>query len=306
MALHFDTNLVALGSRTPRRALRLALQASLGDLRVALCLHRVGEPPVGAFLPSMTIPERDLDELVELLLGSRSSGDRWLSLTFDDGYADSVDYVASRASRFPEVEFLLFACPEKAERQAGFRWDLVDRDVRAGRDLEEAWNDHMERPRDVLRENEREELRAVAALPDYRLATPDEIRSAARRENVAIGNHTNCHFKSCDLSRADLGVDVERSQADFARLFGAPAHFAFPYGWPLFDASHVEVVAARTAGPIWSTTRRPYRAREREGRSPLPRFPVDGRWGARGTAGWIAGRAVACRARGPRHGVEEP
>jgi len=306
MALQFDQKLVSLGSRAPKTALRGALSAALGDLRVALCLHRVGEPHSGALLPSMTIPERELDLLVELLLGSRRSAERWLSLTFDDGYADSVDYVASRSARYPEVEFLVFACPEKAEQRSGYRWDLVDRDVRAGRNLEEAWNDHMERKRDVLLENRREELRAIAALPEYRLATPGELAEVARRANVLLGNHTNCHFKSCDLSPADLAADVERSQADFARLFGEPGHFAFPYGWPLFDASHVEVVKARTSGPIWSTTRRPYRAREREGRAALPRFPVDGRWSARGIAGWIAGRAVAFRARGPRHGVEEP
>lgn len=282
------------------------LSAALGDLCAALCLHRVGEAPEGAFLPQMTMPEEELDELVELLVGSRRASDRWLSVTFDDGYADSVEYVASRAERFPEVEFLVFACPEKAERRAGFRWDLVDRDVRRGRKLEEAWYAYMDEPRDVLAENSRAELRALAALPDYRLATLDELRAIARLPNVELGNHTNCHFKASELSPDQFVVDVERSEADFARLFGASNHFAFPYGWPLFDASHVAALSARTRGLVWSTTRRPYRASEREARALLPRFPVDGRWGARGAAAWIAGRAAAFRARGARHGVEEP
>ena len=306
MPLRVDDRLASMGSRTPRRVLRGALSAALGDLRAALCLHRVGEPPAGAFLPQMTMPAGQVDELVELLLGSRPGGDRWLSVTFDDGYADAVEYVASRSGRYPEVEFLVFACPEKAERRAGFRWDLVDRDVRGGRQLEEAWIAHMERPRDVLTENSRDELRALAALPEYRLAALEDLRGIARMPNVALGNHTNCHFKASELSPEQFVVEVERSEADFARLFGASGHFAFPYGWPLFDGGHVAAIEARTRGLVWSTTRRPYRAAERRARALLPRFPVDGRWGARGAAAWIAGRAAAFRARGARRGIEEP
>jgi len=306
MALRLDQRLASLGSRTPRRLLRGALRAALGDLQVGLCLHRVGAPLPGAFLPQMTMPAGELDGLIELLLASHRSGPRWLSVTFDDGYADSVDYVASRAARYPDVEFLVFACPQKAERRAGFRWDLVDRDVRAGRGLEEAWYAHMDRPRDLATENEREDLRALAALPEYRLATPEELRALAGLPNVALGNHSNCHFKASELSADEFAREVEASEADFARLFGPSAHFAFPYGWPLFDGSHVATLLARTRGLVWSTTRRPYRAEERRARSLLPRFPVDGRWGARGTAAWIAGRAALFRARGPRHGVEEP
>jgi len=306
MPIHLDQHLASVGSRTPRGLLRGALGAALGDLRVALCLHRVGAPLAGAFLPQMTMPEEELDALIELLLGSRRSRDRWLSVTFDDGYADCVEYVASRAARYPEAEFLVFACPEKAERRAGFRWDLVDRDVRGGRPVEEAWYAHMDRPRDVATENEREELRALALLPEYRLATLDELRAVSRMQNVSLGNHSNCHFKSCELSMDEFAREVERSEADFARLFGASSHFAFPYGWPLFDGGHVAALLARTRGLVWSTTRRPYREEERRARALLPRFPVDGRWGARGTAGWMAGRAALFRARGARHGVEEP
>jgi hypothetical protein len=254
----------------------------------------------------MTMPAGDLDGLIELLLASRRGGDPWLSVTFDDGYADCVEYVARRAPRYPEVEFLVFACPEKIERRAGFRWDLVDRDVRGGRQLEEAWHAHMDQPRDVLAENEREDLRALAALPEYRLATLEDLRAISRLPNVALGNHTNCHFKACELSPEQFAVEVERSEADFARLFGDSAHFAFPYGWPLFDGAHVATLLARTRGLVWSTTRRPYRPDERRARALLPRFPVDGRWGARGTAAWIAGRSAIFRARGPRRGVEEP
>ncbi|HVP69289.1 MAG TPA: polysaccharide deacetylase family protein [Anaeromyxobacteraceae bacterium] len=306
MGLDLDSRVARWGDRTPRGAVIGALRAALGDLRVALCLHRVGPALDGSFLPAATIEAGKLDTLVELMLASRRGRDPWLTLTFDDGYADAVEYVASRAARYPDVEFVVFACPEKAEKRAGFRWDLVDRDARQGGDLEESWRRHMGRPLDILAENDREELRAVAALPEYRLATLAELAALRSLPNVALGNHTNCHFKASDLAPDELAREVERSEADFARLLGAPAHFAFPYGWPFLDAERVALVAARTAAPIWSTTRRPYPARERHGRGALPRFVVDGRPGARGSAASIAARAAAYRARGPRHGVEEP
>jgi len=306
MGLDFDSRVAAIGERTPRGAIVAALRASLGDLRVALCLHRVGPPLDGSFLPAATIEAEKLDALVELLLASRQGGGRWLTLTFDDGYLDAAEYVASRSPKYPEVEFLVFACPEKAEKRAGFRWDLVDLDVRKGRNLEESWRQHMDRPLDIVAENDRSELREVAALSEYRLATPAELAALRSLANVSLGNHTNCHFKASDLAPDALAREVERSESDFARLFGGPGDFAFPYGWPFLDADRVAVVASHSRGAIWSTTRRPYPAGEREGRGALPRFVVDGRLGARGTAASIAARAVAYRVRGPRHGVEEP
>jgi peptidoglycan/xylan/chitin deacetylase (PgdA/CDA1 family) len=306
MALGVDQKLMRLGRMTPRAMTLRALRSSLGDSRVALCMHRVGTPRPGALLPELTIPAAELDALIELLLASRPGSGSWLTVTFDDGYADAVEYVGERASRYPEVRFVLFVCPAKAEARAGFRWDLVERDRLRGLDMQQAWKEHMEAPCDVARENARADLREVCAMPEFRLATVAELREVACLPNAGLGNHTNSHFASAALSREAFAEDLERSDADFGRLFGTPGELAFPYGWPTFDAGHVERARARGARRLWSTGPRPYRAGEGESAGVIPRFPVDGRANARALAGWIAGRSVIARMRGPRPGIDEP
>jgi peptidoglycan/xylan/chitin deacetylase (PgdA/CDA1 family) len=306
MVLGVDQKLMRIGRMAPRGITLRALRSSLGDSRVALCMHRVGTPRPGALLPELTIPATELDSLIELLLASRPGSESWLTVTFDDGYTDAAEYVGGRASRYPEVRFLLFVCPEKVEARAGFRWDLVERDRLRGRDLQQAWKEHMEAPCDVSRENARADLREVCEMSEFRLATAAELREVARLPNVGLGNHTNSHFASVGLSREAFAADLERSDADFARLFGARGELAFPYGWPTFDAGHVDRARAGGARRLWSTGPRPYRPGEGESAGVVPRFPVDGRAGARALAGWIAGRSVIARIRGPRPGVDEP
>ncbi len=290
-----------MGRSMPTPVLRRTLRGALDGHHLALCLHRVSERHRDTdWQKYLTIAPAELDALIELLLSSRDG--RWLTISFDDGYRDAAEYVASRASRYPEVELVFFVCPEKTERRAGFRWDLVEERVRAGQPLARAVQE-MEQSFDVARENSRGELRALADAADYALAGLDAVRALARYPNVTLGNHTNCHFKATRLSIDDAREEYRRSTADFVRLFGPQRQFAFPFGTPRhhFDRRHVELLRGLGDHLIWSTEARPYRPEERRPGAVLPRFPIDGTRSFRETAAWIASRAAYFRLRGSRH-----
>ena len=300
MQLSKDQVAAKTGGLVPPSLVRRALSRSLGDAEVALCLHRVLEARRPADRqPAMTMPPRELDALVEVLLSTRApSAPRWLTVSFDDGYADAAEYVGSRAARFETVEFLLCVCPEKLEAPAGFRWDLAE----AARDGDVAAL--LDAPANLLAENAREDLRRVAAQPAFRLASAAQLRALAALPNVALGNHTNCHLKASSLSLEDVRSEYRRSDEAFTRLFGPAAHFAFPYGTPghHFDARHVaEARAVRRDAVHWTTEPRPFERGERVPGAVLPRFPVDGRLSHRELAAWIAIRAADFRLRGTRH-----
>lgn len=287
----------------PLPVLRGLLRVALGDRSVALCLHRVAERPRPEDrLPDMTISPSRLDALLGLLLSARAPSERWLTVCFDDGYLDSAEYIASRAPRFPFVEWLFFVCPEKVERQAGFRWDLVDRSTRP---------DEVERVLfsevDLRGENERADLRASASRAGFRLADVATCRALARLPNVTLGNHTNVHHKPVLLRPDQVAPELKESTRDFTRLFGPPAHFAIPFGTPAIEFDARYVVALRAIGDfvIWTTEARPFEASERRPGAVLPRFPIDGTRSARQTALLIALYAARYRAFGTPHRFDE-
>ncbi len=299
MTLRFDDLSTGLGQALPSPVLRTLLAQVLGEQSVSLCLHRVSSRrrPTDT-QPALTIDPDELDALIDLLLSSRpKSRARWLAVTFDDGYEDAALYVASRAERFPAVEFLLFVCPEKIDTGIGFRWDLGEERQRSGRTRE------AEVALDVASENLRPELKALSASPDFRLASLELLQAVQRLDNVKIGNHTNCHFKQTALTPEQADLEYQRSGQTFARLFGPQQHFAFPFGTPQweFDERHVALLRARGDFLIWTTEARPYRTEERKPGAVLPRFPVNGALGHRQLAGWIAARSALARVRGPRH-----
>jgi peptidoglycan/xylan/chitin deacetylase (PgdA/CDA1 family) len=287
--MRLDPLIARVGRRTPRRALRPLLRAALRGLEVALCLHRVSERRrPGDRQPALTIPPGELDALVELLAASEPKRSRWLTLTFDDGYADAASYVETRAPRFPSVDWIFFVCPEKTEHQVGFRWDLA--------------HETASLP-DPRTENRSPELKELGRRLDLALASVEACRRMAALPNVSLGNHTNCHFRQTTLSPEQARTEYEASQLDFERLFGPQRHFAFPYGTPDHDfgSAHVELLRAHGPSFLWSTERRPFSPAERIPGAVLPRFPVDGTWGHRELALWIAARALVFRGRGTRH-----
>lgn len=280
------------GRWLPRPALEALLAGALQGLGVSLCMHRIAARPRPTdWQQGLSMPAPELDELIELLLAARPAR---LSVTFDDGYRDAAGYIRARAPRFPQVDFVFFICPEKTELRAGFRWDLFEQSQRP---------ESMSAPADVANENHRPELRALGELDDYALSTIDELRALATIPNVQLGNHTSLHLSSAKSEDAVVKADFERSTAAFTRLFGAPPHFAFPFGTPRhhFEQRHVDWLRALGPFPIWTTEARPYRMEELGPGAVLPRFPVDGGRDARSLAGWIGARALAFRARGTRH-----
>jgi hypothetical protein len=238
----------------------------------------------------LTMPETELDAFLEGAVHARPTPSQtpgsWLTVAFDDGYDDACYYIETRARRFPDVEWLLFVCPDKAERRVGFRWDLPT-------------VDHVS-PRDIDTENRREDLRAAARLQDCHLASVKQARSLQLLPNADVGNHTNCHFRPVDLPLPRFEEELARSSADFARLFGSQRHFAFPFGTPEedFDRRHVEVLRAIGDFVIWTTARQPYRPEHRRPGAVLPRFPVDGRRTPVQLAFWIALLSLRARTRG--------
>ncbi len=296
-----STDFAARASRlvawAPGFSLRALLRAATGDERLALCLHRV---PIrrrqAEGLPAMALPARALDSLLDLLLSVRPAAtDRWLTVSFDDGYDDAARYVLSRAPFYPAVEFLFFVCPEKAERRVGFRWDLDELRARQGLP---AWD--WGAGADPARENERPELQGLADLEEFRLADVETCRRIQRLPNAALGNHTNGHLLQSALTPAQAREEYRRSTRDFERLFGAQRHFAIPYGTPGLEFGEEHVRALQEVGDfqIWSTAGRSHPAQERRsGAAVLPRFAVDGTLGWRRTAFVVAARSLKARLR---------
>jgi peptidoglycan/xylan/chitin deacetylase (PgdA/CDA1 family) len=281
-------------------ALAGALRASLGERRVAVCFHRVAERRrEGELQPKLTMPPAEIDRLIRFLLEAVPGAPRALTVSFDDGYRDSADYVLSRAPLFPKVEWLFFVCPEKTERQAGFRWDLAETRRRAapGLDVDAI----LFAPVEVATENQREELRRLPAQPDFQMADLAMCREIQRLPNVALGNHTNVHHRPALMSADQFRAECEASTRDFARLFGPLAHFAFPFGVPGHDFTSEHVAALHGCGRflLWSTEPRPFEAGERAARSVLPRFAVDGTRTWKETAAQILLHALRTRVRNP-------
>lgn len=298
---NLDQWVARLGNYLPAWWHSRLLRLALGERRVALCLHRVSDSrrPTD-WQPSLTISPAELDALIELLLDARPrTGERWLTVSFDDGYEDAAAYVESRAARFPTLEFLFFVCPEKTASAVGFRWDLVEERTRKGESLGEA-TASMGQELDVLFENGRGDLREVARLAQYRLADAEQVRRLQRLANVVVGNHTNCHYKQTTLTDEQARLEYRRSLEEFTRLFGPQAQFAFPFGTPRheFDERHVRLLREQGDFLIWTTERRPYDAFERGPGAVLPRFPVNGTWNHRQLAAWIAARSLIYRLRG--------
>jgi peptidoglycan/xylan/chitin deacetylase (PgdA/CDA1 family) len=208
-------------------------------------------------------------------------------VTFDDGYRSAAEYVGSRAPRQPDVEWLLFVCPEKIEKRAGFRWDLFEWRRRQG-EAGAPFADVMNERHDITTENDRPDLRGLADRAEFGLVTVDEARALQRHPNVQVGNHGNSHFKPTRLDEDAFRSDLTTSFATFERLFGPAEHYAFPFGFPglEFGPRHVQIARECTRAVLWTTLPGPYPPGAQRSGALLPRFPIDGRRPPRQTAAW--------------------
>jgi len=267
------------------------VRRSLGGRRVALCFHRVADQRrQGELIPKLTMAAGGIDRLLRFLTAAAGP----LTVSFDDGYRDSAEYVLSRAPAFPGLEWLFFVCPEKTERGAGFRWDLAE----TRREAHE--NSILFAPVDVPSENLRADLLRTAREPRFEMASVELCREIQRLPNAALGNHSNVHHRPALLTPEQFAADCQASTGDFERLFGPQRHFAFPFGVPGVDfgAGHLAILRRLGRFLIWSTEPRPFQGWERTAGAVLPRFAVDGTRSWRETAVHIAAHALLSRIRG--------
>lgn len=251
--------LLEVGTHLGDAPLQRMLSLSLGQMNVALCLHRVGTAR-----GSMTISAPMLDSLLELLRGTRPVGDRpWLTFAFDDGYDDAAEYVKSRAPNYPDIEWLFFVCPEKNEKRVGFQWDANG----SGEELA-----HVEA------------LRALARLPNVTLGnhTNSHRRQVLLSQEEALEEYVT--------SRADF-TRLFGPQRHFAFPFGTPDRE--------YELRHVDLLRRLDPETvIWSTESRPYLPEERAPGAVLPRFPIDGTWTYHQVALWMSAIALRFRMQG--------
>jgi hypothetical protein len=275
------------------RVLAALLRAGLGARLVA----RARRP--GELNPKLAMPEEEVDRLIRFLLESARRDDRWLTVCFDDGYREAAEYVLSRAPRYPEVEWLFFVCPEKTERQVGYRWDLAEASGARFDEVESI----VHAPADPSCENLRGDLRGLACDARFELADVDLCRRLQSLPNVHLGNHSNAHVRPALLDPDRFRTEWKKSNADFRRLFGELRHVAFPFGVPGldFDARHVDALRGMGRFEIWSTEPRPFHRDERGPSAVLPRFAVDGMRSWKESVVHVALHAVRTRMRSRRY-----
>ena len=128
-------------------------------------------------------------------------------ITFDDGYRDSAEYIASRAPRHPNMHWIFFVCPQKIFKQEKFEWD-------------------------------------TQTHPDL-ICDTQTCRALQNLSNVMLGNHTNQHRAVSELSQDHFEQEMRQSFSDFETHFGACKHFAYPYGVPNmhFQKHHAAFIA---------------------------------------------------------------
>lgn len=276
----------------PDRALREFARLSLAGFTVHLCLHRVlFSPRGGSHLRNTEITAVELDRLLTLL-GGDAAADTPPAITasFDDGYADAVEYVRTRHSRFPNLNWEFFICPAKTRDRVGFRWDRADT------------TQVIEEPFSVEQENRRADLSGLADRADCRLATVEQLRELVLLPRVALGNHTNCHFPLAQLDVTNCAREIHESRRDFAQLFGETRMFAFPFGVEgmHFGPEHVEMLTAEGYSRLYSVEPRPIRREAAQCSGVIPRFAVMGTWPSSRTALYIS--LVALREK-VKHGL---
>lgn len=297
-----DLKVLALtrgADRLPWPLLHRLVASSVGNMRVAFCLHRVGKPRrPGELMPSLSVPEAVLDEFIEQMRKARpaTKGDPWLTMAFDDGYQDAALYVKSRAERFFDVEWLLFVCPHKVRFRQAFRWDLYEKQQAQGHALPAQKEFIHELEPDYERELGRQDLCEAANDERYAIATREELLELASLHNVTLGNHTNTHLLDA-LPLDQAKRDLQESTALFEDMFGPCKQFAFPFGVPRvhFQPEHVEHLRSLGAPTIWTTEQLTYAPEQRKPGAVLPRVVFDGAWSAKTMALWVAMRARRTR-----------
>jgi len=200
-----------------------------------------------------------LDEAVAHLRAGKSLPANAVALTFDDGYANTLD-VALPALAARGMSATHYVCTRLAEEGTHLWYDalrsLVFARHGAGRAAERAYfalvhqvgsgstGTAHARTAELLREARMTEDHLRTRLRDLRLLTWEEIRRLAGSGH-AVGSHTRSHALLDQVDHATVVDEIRGSYDDLAKELGAvPGSFAFPDGRLTREA--LEVV--RTTG----------------------------------------------------------
>lgn len=273
---------------------------SLGTRHLTMCLHRVCDVrrPTDPY-PANTIERDKLIRILALVGDFHQKGPSRLTLSFDDGYTDAIDFVKTHAPRHPYLGWIVFICPIKLEKRLGFRWDRFEiaqhgetdpammilkkqLDARTFPQLAPGENLylHINMNPDPELDARDPSLRIFPDCEPFRLTTLADLGELAGIPGVRLGNHSNSHMRFSHMSPERALAEIKTSLEDMQRLLGPFEDFAIPFGTPARDyqIEHIELLRRSGIRRIWTTYSAPYEAQELVEGAVLPRFVIIGTW----------------------------
>ena len=179
--------------------------------------------------------------------------------TLDDGYRDNLTVAAPVFTRH-DVPFTVYLATSLADGAADLWWVMLERTIRAAKDLRVRFAEGEERivsataaeKRDAwtkiywrLRAGSEDAMRAEisrlaaehgidgAAITRELVMSWDEVRALAALPHATVEAHTAGHFALAKLpeerAREEIARGLARHEAELGRR---PIHFSYPYGDP--------------------------------------------------------------------------
>ena len=299
------------------------LRPFVGGIGAILTLHHVRPPRPDRFQPNrlLEVTPQFLEKVARRLRRSRLdlitldelhrrltegySGRRFVCVTIDDGYRDTLNWAYPILKKY-EIPFALYIPTSFPDRLGELWWlaleAVIARNDRIGlvidgsdqrfdcRSVEEkrslfAWLyvwlrslDSEEELRRVVRDLSGRYHVDIAAFCDELCMSWDELALLARDPLVTIGAHTVNHIMLKKAPEKAARSEMEMSQAVIEASLGVkPQHLAYPIG-DQTSAGPREFRIARELGFKTAVTTRPgvLFARHREHLTALPRISLNG------------------------------
>lgn len=299
------------------------LRPFVGGIGAILTLHHVRPPRPDRFQPNrlLEVTPQFLEKVARRLRRSRLdlitldelhrrltegySGRRFVCVTIDDGYRDTLNWAYPILKKY-EIPFALYIPTSFPDRLGELWWlaleAVIARNDRIGlvidgsdqrfdcHSVEEKRNlfawlyawlrslDSEEELRRVVRDLSGRYQVDIAAFCDELCMTWDELALLAREPLVTIGAHTVNHIMLKKAPEKTARSEMEMSQAVIEASLGVkPQHLAYPIG-DQTSAGPREFRIARELGFKTAVTTRPgvLFAQHREHLTALPRISLNG------------------------------
>lgn len=199
-----------------------------------------------------------LDEVARRLRNGHV-GNRFVAVTFDDGYRDNSEIAAPILQKH-NIPYTVFVATGLIEGTAELWWDVLEAVIRSQPLLSIKMHGETVKidcrtiaakyltydrllgylTQDIDEQDQRQWVRELAVLYDVdvgrmmadEMMTWAEIRQLAQDPLCTIGAHTVDHFALARLDEANARQQMQES-ADIleAELGSRPLHFAYPYGY---------------------------------------------------------------------------